>query len=314
MKIQCTQIFLRTIGLCIIAAFMNGCGSKKTPFERKKIFLPNPTTTTAASKQNHVIPTVTIWIHGTQLTTHPMLRKMFHASHELIKATDFDPHYHLCSIARALAQADPLNYPFEHIYFFGWTGALDFKERRHAAGILHQKLKALVAQYQKIYGTHPKIRIITHSHGGNVALNLARIHDSNSFIIDELILLACPVQTKTEHFIESSIFKEVFAIYSSLDVIQVADPQGLYSQKEKRPLFSRRRFEQTPNVMQVKIKVDGHALLHSDFICARYIRLLPGIVEQMRTWHKAHGAEIFTNPESDQLLCVYTDTENSESV
>lgn len=298
--------FKSTCMLCILI-FLGGCG-KKITYERKKIFLPAiPRTNLELQASDPAItPTITVWIHGTQILPHPILSRIFHGPHGLVKATDFDPQYHLFSIVATLGQTDPTNYPFDHTYLFGWEGSLSFKERRHAAIRLHNQLKELVQKYQKMYGTHPKIRIITHSHGGNVALNLARIHDANSFVVDELIMLACPVQKKTEHLINSNIFKEIFIIYSSIDMIQCIDPQGLYPQKDMRPFFSKKRFEYAPHIMQVKIKLDGHTLLHSDFIRTRFVKLIPGIVEQMREWHTTHGDEIYKKGDAHQLLCVYT--------
>lgn len=60
-------------------------------------------------------------------------------------------------------------------YTFGWSGLISQSSRRFEAvrlyNALHKELETLRAR-----GLNPKIRLITHSHGGNVALNLAAIN------------------------------------------------------------------------------------------------------------------------------------------
>ncbi len=62
-------------------------------------------------------------------------------------------------------------------YTFGWSGMLSQKQRRKAAVRFYNALvceqKLLKAQYPNL-----KIRLITHSHGGNVCLNLALINEA----------------------------------------------------------------------------------------------------------------------------------------
>lgn len=61
-------------------------------------------------------------------------------------------------------------------YTFGWSGLLSQSQRRIEAVRLYNALATEVAHYQHI-GTQPKIRLIAHSHGGNLCLNLAAIND-----------------------------------------------------------------------------------------------------------------------------------------
>jgi len=60
-------------------------------------------------------------------------------------------------------------------YLFGWNGLLSQKVRRNAAFDLYKELVVLFNFYKK-QGITPKFRILAHSHGGNVALNLAGIN------------------------------------------------------------------------------------------------------------------------------------------
>ncbi|MFA6263599.1 MAG: hypothetical protein WCW33_03465 [Candidatus Babeliales bacterium] len=62
-----------------------------------------------------------------------------------------------------------------YFYAFGWSGLLSQTNRRSDAIRFYNALCAEVDRLRH-QGIHPKIRIITHSHGGNLALNLAAVH------------------------------------------------------------------------------------------------------------------------------------------
>lgn len=116
----------------------------------------------------------------------------------------------------------------ELCYAYGWSGLLNQHERRLAAVELYNRLIGLYEDF-RLKGDTPRFRLICHSHGGNVGLNLAAVHEASegskqaTFIIDELIMYATPIQQETERFCFSSFFKKVFNIYSENDVIQSAD-------------------------------------------------------------------------------------------
>jgi hypothetical protein len=63
-----------------------------------------------------------------------------------------------------------------YFYTYGWSGLISQYRRRKEAIKLYT---ALVAEYEKIraQGITPKIRLIAHSHGGNLILNTAGIHE-----------------------------------------------------------------------------------------------------------------------------------------
>lgn len=74
-------------------------------------------------------------------------------------------------------------------YTFGWNGLLSQKERRLEAIRLYNELSALVHDFAQ-RGITPKIRLLAHSHGGNVCLNLASIYEVlNGFAHDQASLL-----------------------------------------------------------------------------------------------------------------------------
>ena len=172
-----------------------------------------------------------------------------------------------------------------HFYLFGWSGKLSYQEREDTARILYNEIKALIAEYKKQYGTTPALRLITHSHGGNVALNLAKIKEAGDteFVIDELILLACPVQIKTAPLIKDKLFKKIYSLYSTRDLIQILDPQEVYNNlKEKRfPLFSQRRFPDQANLRQIIVKRKKRAISHVEFMLEKFLTTLPTILDEL---------------------------------
>lgn len=62
-----------------------------------------------------------------------------------------------------------------HYYLFGWSGLLNQERRRIEAVRLYNSLSEEVEDFKR-RGIEPKIRIISHSHGGNLVLNAGGIH------------------------------------------------------------------------------------------------------------------------------------------
>lgn len=286
----------------LLVLLLTGCG--KPLYIREKLYIKK--TQDAEGKRPcfhaNVPDYITVWIHGTKLYPRAVLHKLYHSPNGLVHASSFDTQYHLRSIADTLSSADPSRYDSEYMFLFGWSGALAFEERTKAAHKLYTQLKSVTQSYVQKYGKKPKIRIITHSHGGNVALNLAHIKDDPDFVVDELILLACPVQEATANLIKSPLFKEVFVLYSALDLLQIIDPQGLYSHDDECPLFSKRLFPTQENITQVKMKLNGRALFHSDFIRVKFVSILPQIIDKMREFHEKYAAL----KQQEQILSIYT--------
>jgi hypothetical protein len=299
--------------LCLLILLLAGCG--KTEIIREKVFIKKPSlmkTTIKIKKSEKPATTqhcdyITIYIHGTKLAPRALVRRIFHIPDGLVPAASLAANYHLRSIADTLSATDPVRFSDEYMFLFGWSGALRFEDREQAARDLYNQLKPVIKSYEQRYGHRPKLRIITHSHGGNVALNLSKIKDDSQFIIDELILLACPVQEATAWLIRDPMFKEVFVLYSSLDLTQIIDPQGLYSHNDDRPMWSQRRFPKQDNIIQVKLKLNGQALFHADFIRLKFMGMLPQIIDKMREFQKICLNEPNTNSKKvQQILSVYT--------
>ena len=137
----------------------------------------------------------------------------------------------LRATALTIYDANPERFPLDSFYTFGWCGERDYEIRQAASEELYKGMKLLLLSCPE----KTEITIITHSHGGNVALNLAQFAERDAaqngsypFAIKELILLACPVQVKTRHYVDSAFFENIYAFHSHQDNLQIVDPQGLH--------------------------------------------------------------------------------------
>lgn len=320
MKKSLRITFFSVLGLLI---YLPGCGYRVHTI-RKKVALPSeyvasyqathkPGTCCIAPQ-----PTITIWIHGSRLLPRPILRTYVYSEPGLQPISILGPTYQLRSIADAITGTDQARFPLDHLYAFGWSGKLSYQLRFEAAVQLYGELKALITKYVQEHKVKPRIRIIAHSHGGNVALNLsvAKPATDSDLQIDELILLACPVQEQTKEYVRDPIFKKVYSIYSSLDMLQVLAPQLYYTievlhnkkkmKRTKYPIFSARLFPAQPNLLQVKLKMNGHALMHTDFTDPDFTRYLPIIIDELDSWQKEKPQHPCRSHKCECLMCLYT--------
>lgn len=108
---------------------------------------------------------------------------------------------------------------------FGWSGVLTQDGRKKAGFELYDALCLYRDQLRFEYGVEPIIRLVTHSHGGNVALWLpcAEEEKKQNLTVDMLYMLAPPVQVETAPFVESTLFKSLMLGWSSSDRIQPND-------------------------------------------------------------------------------------------
>lgn len=240
---------------------------------------------------------VTLFIHG---TIFPIISRFTHGveyPHGIIALKDCKDTNKLTRIAYTLAKESPSEFPIESFYFFCWPGGLHFDKRKKATELLYHFLS-------KHQGP---ITIIAHSHGCNVALYLAECIDktctskdsesnknnnNHRLSIDRLILLACPVQLATAHLVNSSLFKEVYSFYSTADLLQTLDPQGIYKETKKVskdraymkkiPFFSQRTFEDAPNLIQTRILFDRQSPGHIGFLSSRFLKQLPSMLSILK--------------------------------
>lgn len=232
---------------------------------------------------------ITVWVHGTRLFSKTCYTEVFDSTTGLKKAERVlkDPKFN--TIATTLINYHNNSYNFDDFYFFGWPGNLCFQARQEAATFLYQELERISKEYERKFKHKPYIRVIAHSHGGNVTLNLAKVKYNNDVIINELILLACPVQIDTKHCIHDPIFRKIIALYSCLDFIQIIDPQGVYRRSKAHiwsSLFSERCFPSCNKLYQAKIRMNKRALTHHEFMNPIFLQLLPIIIDELQSWYE----------------------------
>lgn len=90
--------------------------------------------------------------------------------------TTLNAHFAAYPIIKAYEQFDQENSNNinNNFYTFGWSGLLSQNRRRLEAVRFYNSLSEELENYKP--GSVPEIRILTHSHGGNLALNLAAVH------------------------------------------------------------------------------------------------------------------------------------------
>lgn len=272
-----------------------GCTPQPHIIKKKIVINPYHTSSlnpTLDTDSNVYKPPLTIWIHGTHFLRSHLFTHVFKGKPSLKLASEINKRYKIKTIAKTLNKYNAARFPLDTFYIFCWSGKLNANLREKTAHHLYTDLKKAIAQYQETYNCSPRIQIITHSHGGNVALNLAKIKDPHDthFAIDTLVLLACPVQMRTMSFIDNPIFRRIYSLYSSLDFIQIIAPQlfKISDNSEKNrfafPPFSNRYFPQRNHITQVKMKINGSALWHNDFVQPKFLKLLPSIISELETW------------------------------
>lgn len=263
------------------------------------------------SKLEQTPANITVFIHGTKPPFPEWIIKLrkscFSFNSGLIPVECLPHSYHVRNYVESISNAGSEDMPIKNFYIFGWSGRLDHKERERESASLYKSLKWLSETYQRVHGIKPNITLITHSHGGNVALNLAKVKDYNDkdFFINRLILLACPVQRETSYLIKESVFGKIYSLYSSIDMLQVLDPQGFHKTgarkpfSPRKPLFSKRRFPFISNLKQVKIKLNGFGMGHTAFVTCDFGCLISPIIKEIDSWPQDESNIHY-------LLCVKT--------
>jgi len=248
---------------------------------------------------------IVIWVHGTnsfQWLKNIFVHRLFYTKQGMHNVCTLPTNVQLSKIAETLSKSDPAHFKLKNMYVFGWSGKLSVTARDKAGKDLTRAVKKLVIEYRTTHqGKNPKIYVITHSHGGNVALSMA--HDPDMPPITRLIMLAAPVQELTaSHCKDTMLFDEVYSIYSSKDLMQVMDPQ--YISTGRGTTFSQRIFPHQENVLQAEITVDGKSPAHITFILLPFVACLPQIVETMHAWRQDGGNQ----EEKRHVLEICTET------
>lgn len=284
---------IRTPVTLLLIALLPGCLGNKVHLKSKKI----PIAVQKKSPHQREIHTLTIWVHGSSFLGIQYLHKCTPGLHcaKTIEETGVVPtNGHLHKLAKAFCHSDPERFSLDRFFFYGWSGKVNFASRREEAVPMYHALKQEREKYYKKHGVMPRLRLMCHSHGGNLALNIAHAaHHDQDFCVDELILFACPVQRATSPLVHHRVFRRIYSIYSNSDIVQVLDPQGFYpygqtklfkEKNAKRPLFSERHFPANEKLMQTSIRIRGKTVGHSDFIFAKFYKHIPQIIDELDAW------------------------------
>jgi hypothetical protein len=230
---------------------------------------------------------ITIWVHGSLVGPSFFMHDFFYRKLGMVHAQDYDPRYHSRDMALYLNKADPSLYPFEHFYFWGWSGKLSQTARKKEAKQLYLDIQKLLKEYKVKYPDRSFfLRLISHSHGGNVLLNLSQAQDDQqALIFDELILLSCPVQHTTKEYVKNACFKKIYSFYSS-DLYQIIDFQKIKRNGKTLKMHSGRRFEEIPTLHQAKIKINGWALMHIEFMLDKFLKHIPLLCKEIDIFYE----------------------------
>lgn len=213
---------------------------------------------------------ITIYVHGT--TTAVGLRLLSKFCKDVafgkpgIHHIDELPEISLLrKDAQILQKGDARRFDANHFYTFGWSGKLSFKAREKEGKLLYDGICTLLKDYEKKYGKMPKVRVLTFSHGGNVALNMVKwlpFFDEKPVHL-ELVIVAVPVQKVTEKLIESPYIAQSYVISSTRDLVQLVDCYK-YEKKHYAPT---RFFDTTAqNCRQIKVSINNRGLGHIDLM------------------------------------------------
>ena len=262
-------------------------------------------------------PTINVWIHGTLFGLSPTYRRPFLTKPQLLHMHTIPKSTYVRMPADILTTHHPDLFPDASFYLFCWSGRLSLYIREQAADILYKELKIVRANYRQKYKQEPSIRIFGHSHGGNIALALARNITTDlqdPLYVHELILLACPVQERSYPYIKSTMFERIFSLYSSLDFVQICAPQ-LMLHKASSFLarinwfpFSKQVFPDQENLVQTKIKMNKRALTHGEFVSNQFFTHFAAIRHTMIGLLQSKKSNTSNKPTipSKHLLSVHT--------
>ncbi|MBI2353167.1 hypothetical protein HYV11_02915 [Candidatus Dependentiae bacterium] len=225
------------------------------------------------------LPMITIYIHGSQNATKLLSKNIWYCKKGLHHISALPESSLFVKDAQTLQAIDKNRFNLDHYYIFGWSGKIDFDIRKEEGISLYKAIKSLLHHYYQKDYSYPMIRIISHSHGGNVALHLIEevvsSHEQNMKF--EMILMACPVQKITESFINHSSIIRSIILYSTFDLIQRLD---FYTYEGKR-YWPKRTFQTgAKNCYQILLKVNQKRLAHTDF-CHSVVRYIPEILEKI---------------------------------
>lgn len=156
-------------------------------------------------------------------------------------------------------------------YTFGHLGVLSHRYRSSVAKRLYTDLFEKVKEAKDLYET-VKVVIVTHSHGGTIALNMAAAEDEmkKGLVIDDLVMFGTPLQAETAPYAYHSMFKRVMNCYALGDVIQGSDVLTTASRQCYKTFSSIESLKCTKDTVydvQLAVNGDSSVVTHRNMWC-----------------------------------------------
>lgn len=217
---------------------------------------------------------VNIWIHGANhipllklsQNKYSPLRPYLYAKTGLHLATSLPKHYVLHELAVQYNEVAKDEFPIDSFFIFGWSSSMSFPcQLQYYGKRLSHELSKLI-QDLKIEHKNIKVRLIGFSHGGNIALYTIK-YASSEFenVTMEVVFLGTPIQELTRSLVNSPYVNKAYSFYTDSDWIQGLELQKFYDLRSSTPLFTRKQFLQSDNVMQVKLTMNDRSFGHWQF-------------------------------------------------
>lgn len=302
---------MRTYYIVIFMCLLTLSGCHKSRFIVKKVpLIASPETMVLSSTEP---PPITVIIHGTKLFIGSFYRTYFNGKDGLKHASELPAHKFSYKLLKKLSACDSRMFPYEYMYYFGWSGLLSVKARDNAAEVLYDSLVEFSQTYYERHKVQPVIRLICHSHGASIGLSLARVHAQKraQLSIHSLIMLACPVQWSISAFSHSPLFKNIYSFYACLDCVQIMAPEisqyiydepgQLIEKKRRGYLFSAQTFKGAVPIKQARIKMYHHTITHSDFMSDKFLCTLPQLLRAVDDIYDLYGNDI--KYKSKEVVC-----------
>jgi hypothetical protein len=288
-------------GCLLLGSVCSGI-EKKIVFQKKIIATRSAKAKRAPSTSSDNY--LTVWIHGVSFF------KPNDYNLGLWPAYTFVENESLFGIGKYLVKSDPIRFPAEDVLMYSWAGKFNYQECEKAAGHLYESLLKAKRDYQARNKSTPKVRIITFSYGGNIALNLAKFKNPHDgLVIDELIILAWPVQNYLVPMTKNPMFKKIFNIYSPLDIVQIIDPQGFIC--HDAPLFTGRRIRRASNVLQAKVHINGYGRGHFGLNNKQFVSAFPMVLDELNSWYGYFQEHNLGCKRTRYILSIYADKKDA---
>ncbi len=213
-------------------------------------------------------------------------------------------------------------------YTYGHLGLLSQKYRKQAAYQLYWALCDELKRYKNDYETL-EIEIVAHSHGGNIAFNVAAAEQEfkQGLHVQTLILWGTPIQHETAHYAFSDFFTHVINCYSDGDYIQGSDWISTHHRRSYKTFEQAGYTINASPVIQMRVIVDndrrriGHAnmwLMGKAANVSVYLPTLPVVVLTPVLLHKIHSVnsahvDCYVLSEGDRL-CVALTPHNDKTI